>query len=142
FFSTKFDPALVDEQTNSRLDALRQDIIFRLDSVQNLNDDRIIRQFLALIDNTLRTNFYQLGVQGATKPYLSLKFSPQKLPDIPQPRPLFEIFVYSPKMEGVHLRTSKVARGGLRWSDRLQDYRTEVLGLVKAQQVKNAVIVP
>src|SRR5690606_16510264 len=76
------------------------------------------------------------------KPYLSLKFSPRQLADIPAPRPLFEIFVYSPRMEGVHLRTSNVARGGLRWSDRLQDYRTEVLGLVKAQQVKNAVIVP
>jgi len=141
-FSLKFDPDRVDEQTPQRLDALHQDILARLDSVQNLNDDRIIRRFLALIDNTLRTNFYQLDEQGAAKPYLSLKFSPRKLPDIPAPRPLFEVFVYSPRMEGVHLRTSKVARGGLRWSDRLQDYRTEVLGLVKAQQVKNAVIVP
>ena len=142
FFNIKFDPAQVDEQTHSRLGELQQDILVRLEAVENLNDDRIIRQFLALIENTLRTNFYQLDQQGATKAYLSLKLSPQKLPDIPQPRPLFEIYVYSPKMEGVHLRTSKVARGGLRWSDRLQDYRTEVLGLVKAQQVKNAVIVP
>src|SRR5690625_6951106 len=77
-----------------------------------------------------------------TKVYLSIKFSPQTIPDIPEPRPLYEIFVYSPRMEGVHLRGGRVARGGLRWSDRLQDYRTEVLGLVKAQQVKNAVIVP
>lgn len=141
-FTLKFDPDLVDEKTSERIATLRTDILARLDAVQNLNDDRIIRRFLALIDNTLRTNFYQLDVQGNIKPYLSLKFSPRKLPDIPAPRPLFEIFVYSPRMEGLHLRTSKVARGGLRWSDRLQDYRTEVLGLVKAQQVKNAVIVP
>ncbi len=142
FFTLKFDPDVVDEKTPERIARLRTDILARLDAVENLNDDRIIRRFLALIDNTLRTNFYQLDAQGASKPYLSLKFSPRKLPDIPAPRPLFEIFVYSPRMEGLHLRTSKVARGGLRWSDRLQDYRTEVLGLVKAQQVKNAVIVP
>ena len=141
-FTLKFDPDLVDEKTPERLATLQADILARLDSVQNLNDDRIIRRFLTLIDNTLRTNFYQRDAQGNIKPYLSLKFSPRKIPDIPAPRPLFEIFVYSPRMEGLHLRTSKVARGGLRWSDRLQDYRTEVLGLVKAQQVKNAVIVP
>jgi glutamate dehydrogenase len=141
-FRLKFDPDLVDEKTPARIAALRADVLARLDSVQNLNDDRIIRRFLVLIDNTLRTNFYQVDAQGNNKPYLSLKFSPRKLQDIPAPRPLFEIFVYSPRMEGLHLRTSKVARGGLRWSDRLQDYRTEVLGLVKAQQVKNAVIVP
>lgn len=142
FFTLKFDPDLVDEKTPERIATLHTDILARLDAVQNLNDDRIIRRFLALIDNTLRTNFYQLDSQGNIKPYLAFKFSPRKLPDIPAPRPLFEIFVYSPRMEGLHLRTSKVARGGLRWSDRLQDYRTEVLGLVKAQQVKNAVIVP
>jgi glutamate dehydrogenase len=141
-FTLKFDPDLVDEKTPQRIASLQGDILARLDAVQNLNDDRIIRRFLALIDNTLRTNFYQVDGQGNFKPYLALKFSPRKLPDIPAPRPLFEIFVYSPRMEGLHLRTSKVARGGLRWSDRLQDYRTEVLGLVKAQQVKNAVIVP
>ena len=141
-FALKFDPELVDETTSERMDTLRADIIQRLDAVANLNDDRIIRRFLALIDNTLRTNFYQRDEQGQPKSYLSLKFSPRQLIDIPVPRPLYEIFVYSPRVEGVHLRTSKVARGGLRWSDRLQDYRTEVLGLVKAQQVKNAVIVP
>jgi glutamate dehydrogenase len=145
-FALKFDPDVVSEQTlektSERIVVLRQEILAQLDAVQNLNDDRIIRRYLALIDNTLRTNYYQLDGQGANKPYLSLKFSPRNLPDIPAPRPLYEIFVYSPRMEGVHLRTSKVARGGLRWSDRLQDYRTEVLGLVKAQQVKNAVIVP
>lgn len=141
-FSLKFDPDLVDEKTAERITNLQSDILARLDAVQNLNDDRIIRRFFALIDNTLRTNFYQIDEHGEPKPYLSLKFSPRKLPDIAAPRPMFEIFVYSPRMEGLHLRTSKVARGGLRWSDRLQDYRTEILGLVKAQQVKNAVIVP
>ena len=141
-FTLKFDPDLVDEKTPERLSALHDDIILRLDAVQNLNDDRIVRRFLALIENTLRTNFYQPDAQGNIKPYLSIKFAPHKLSDIPAPRPQFEIFVYSPRMEGLHLRTSKVARGGLRWSDRLQDYRTEILGLVKAQQVKNAVIVP
>lgn len=141
-FSLKFDPALVDDSTSTRIATLHTDILQRLDAVANLNDDRIIRRFLALIDNTLRTNFYQGDEEGQPKPYLSIKFSPRQLSEIPAPRPLFEIFVYSPRMEGVHLRTSKVARGGLRWSDRLQDYRTEVLGLVKAQQVKNAVIVP
>lgn len=142
FFTLKFNPASIDDNTPERIDTLRTDILAQLDAVQNLNDDRILRRFLALIDNTLRTNFYQLDGQGHIKPYLSFKFSPRKLQDIPAPRPLYEIFVYSPRMEGLHLRTSKVARGGLRWSDRLQDYRTEVLGLVKAQQVKNAVIVP
>ncbi|WP_323814478.1 NAD-glutamate dehydrogenase [Cellvibrio sp. NN19] len=141
-FTLKFDPDLVDEKTPERLAVLQADIISRLDAVQNLNDDRIVRRFLALIENTLRTNFYQPDTQGNAKPYLSLKFSPYLLSDIPAPRPKFEIFVFSTRMEGVHLRTSKVARGGLRWSDRLQDYRTEILGLVKAQQVKNAVIVP
>jgi glutamate dehydrogenase len=141
-FALKFDPELADDATADRLATLRTDITQRLDSVSNLNDDRIIRRFLALIENTLRTNFYQPDAYSQPKPYLSLKFSPRQLADIPAPRPLFEIFVYSPRMEGVHLRTSNVARGGLRWSDRLQDYRTEVLGLVKAQQVKNAVIVP
>lgn len=141
-FKVKFNPAQAGGISSDTLRALYDEIIGQLDAVQNLNDDRIIRRFLALIDNTLRTNFYQLDEQGNNKPYLALKLSPRKLADIPAPRPLYEIFVYSTRVEGVHLRTSKVARGGLRWSDRLQDYRTEVLGLVKAQQVKNAVIVP
>src|SRR5690606_29570971 len=114
-FALKFDPELADDATADRLATLRTDITQRLDSVSNLNDDRIIRRFLALIENTLRTNFYQPDAYGQPKPYLSLKFSPRQLADIPAPRPLFEIFVYSPRMEGVHLRTSNVARGGLRW---------------------------
>lgn len=141
-FHHKFDPLVQGESTAEQIDAVRSRIVGDLDQVQNLNDDRIIRRFMALIDNSLRTNFYQCDELGAYKPYLSIKFSPRGLAEVPEPRPLFEIFVYATRMEGVHLRTSKVARGGLRWSDRLQDYRTEVLGLVKAQQVKNAVIVP
>jgi glutamate dehydrogenase len=95
-----------------------------------------------LIKATLRSNFFQEGDDGQGKPYFSFKLSPRDIPDMPRPAPLYEIFVYSPRVEGVHLRGGKVARGGLRWSDRLEDFRTEVLGLVKAQQVKNAVIVP
>lgn len=141
-FSMKFDPAMALASSSDGIDILRASILQCLDAVVNLNDDRIMRRYLALIDNTLRTNFFQVDNVGEPKSYLSLKFSPRQLSDIPEPRPLYEIFVYSPRVEGVHLRTSKVARGGLRWSDRLQDYRTEVLGLVKAQQVKNSVIVP
>src|SRR5690606_37876979 len=110
--------------------------------VKNLNEDTIIRRYLDLINGTLRTNFFQPDEAGDSKSYISFKFAPRQIPGIPEPRPLYEIFVYSPRVEGVHLRGGKVARGGLRWSDRLEDYRTEVLGLVKAQQVKNAVIVP
>ena len=101
-----------------------------------------MRNLLNLIQATLRTNHYQLQDDGYPKSYLSFKFDPAKVPDLPQPRPMFEIFVYSPRVEGVHLRGGPVARGGLRWSDRREDFRTEVLGLVKAQMVKNAVIVP
>lgn len=127
-----------------QLQALKNDITQALESVSNLSEDRIIRRYLEVISATLRTNFYQSAVDdhSAHKDYLSFKLSPRTLNDIPEPKPLYEVFVYSVYMEGVHLRGGKVARGGLRWSDRLQDYRTEVLGLVKAQQVKNAVIVP
>ncbi|KKJ93148.1 NAD-glutamate dehydrogenase domain-containing protein, partial [Micromonospora sp. HK10] len=97
---------------------------------------------LTLIQATLRTSFYQKPVGGRPKSYVAFKLDPQAIPDLPAPRPKFEIFVYSPRFEGVHLRFGPVARGGLRWSDRREDFRTEVLGLVKAQMVKNAVIVP
>ena len=113
-----------------------------LDGVEQLNEDRIVRRYLELIKATLRTNFYQCNSDGCAKDYISFKMNPHQISDMPLPRPMFEIFVYSPKVEGVHLRGGKVARGGLRWSDRGEDFRTEVLGLVKAQQVKNAVIVP
>ena len=143
-FKAKFDPRLNRKEGDSegRIERLRTKIISELDAVPNLNEDRILRRYLTLLEAMLRTNYFQLTDEQTPKDYLSIKFSPQTIPDIPEPRPLYEIFVYSPRMEGVHLRGGRVARGGLRWSDRLQDYRTEVLGLVKAQQVKNAVIVP
>ncbi len=122
--------------------ALVEEIEGALDAVTSLDEDRILRSYLAMIRATLRTNHYQRTAEGTPKPYLSLKFDPEAIPDLPQPRPKFEIFVYSPRLEGVHLRFGSVARGGLRWSDRLEDFRTEILGLVKAQAVKNTVIVP
>ncbi len=121
---------------------INKSLLSELDRVESLNDDRILRRFIDLINGTLRTNFYQKDEKGRSKAYLSFKFNPREIISIPEPRPQYEIFVYSPTMEGVHLRGGKVARGGLRWSDRFEDFRTEVLGLVKAQQVKNAVIVP
>ena len=113
-----------------------------LDAVVSLNEDRTLRALLRVVEATLRTNYFQLGADGEAKPWLAIKLDPALIPDLPLPRPMYEIFVYSPRVEGVHLRGGKVARGGLRWSDRPEDYRTEVLGLMKAQTVKNAVIVP
>ncbi len=113
-----------------------------LDAVASLDEDRILRRFLALVLATTRTNYFQRGGGNAPKPYLALKLDPSKVPGLPEPRPMFEIYVYSPRVEGVHLRGGRVARGGLRWSDRMEDFRTEVLGLMKAQMVKNAIIVP
>ncbi len=126
----------------SKEEQTEQFIIECLDNVENLNEDNIIRSYLALIKATLRTNYFQRNSGDELKNYFSFKLSPNQIPDIPLPIPMYEIFVYSPRVEGVHLRGGKVARGGLRWSDRQEDFRTEVLGLVKAQQVKNAVIVP
>ncbi len=137
-FNARFDPDKADAKIE---DAIEQRIQEALESVASLNEDQVIREYLILIKATLRTNFFQLK-EGKHKSYISFKLSPANIPDIPQPRPMFEIFVFSPRVEGVHLRGGKVARGGLRWSDRNEDFRTEVLGLVKAQQVKNAVIVP
>jgi len=113
-----------------------------LASVTNLDEDRILRRFFNLVHATLRTNFFQRGADGEAKPYLSVKFESKRVRGLPDPKPRWEVWVYSPRMEGIHLRGGKVARGGIRWSDRRQDFRTEVLGLVKAQMVKNAVIVP
>ncbi|HEU4675323.1 MAG TPA: NAD-glutamate dehydrogenase [Motilibacteraceae bacterium] len=121
---------------------LVEEIEGALDSVQSLDQDRILRSFLGVIRATLRTNYFQLDAEGKPKPYVSFKLDPQQVPDLPLPKPRFEIWVYSPRVEGVHLRFGPVARGGLRWSDRREDFRTEILGLVKAQMVKNAVIVP
>lgn len=137
-FHVHFDP---EHEGERNIHKLSNEIVACLDEVSNLNDDRILRRFLDFINGTLRTNFYQ-EVNGAPKAYVSFKFNPREIAGIPEPRPQYEIFVYSPRVEGVHLRGGKVARGGLRWSDRNEDFRTEVLGLVKAQQVKNAVIVP
>jgi glutamate dehydrogenase len=113
-----------------------------LDKVTSLDEDRILRAYLKLVQATLRTNFYQPDASGKPKSYVSFKFDPGKIPDLPLPRPKFEIFVYSPRVEGVHLRMGYVARGGIRWSDRREDFRTEILGLMKAQNVKNTLIVP
>ncbi|MFJ6782251.1 NAD-glutamate dehydrogenase [Streptomyces yangpuensis] len=124
------------------VDAMLEELDGALDQVASLDEDRILRAFLTLIKATLRTNFFQLDAQGEQHAYVSMKFDPQAIPDLPAPRPAFEIWVYSPRVEGVHLRFGKVARGGLRWSDRREDFRTEILGLVKAQMVKNTVIVP
>jgi glutamate dehydrogenase len=136
-FVERFDP-----DGNGDGQALRGEIVALLDQVALLNEDRILRRLLELIEVTQRTNYFQRDTHGAPKPQLALKLAPRLLSGIPAPVPLHEIIVFSPRVEGLHLRGGPIARGGLRWSDRLEDYRTEVLGLVKAQVVKNAVIVP
>ena len=140
-FETRFDP---DRRSGAekRSPVLKTSILNMLDDVANLDEDRIIRHYLNLLDATLRTNFFQPADDGSEKTYCSFKFDSGAILELPAPKPFREIFVYSPRVEGVHLRFGMVARGGLRWSDRREDFRTEVLGLVKAQQVKNAVIVP
>ena len=163
-FETRLDPAYpaaaagTDATHDSGRAAAEAEIVDAitgaLENVASLDHDRIIRGFLGVIQATLRTNYYQrvgksagqspalAGGDAGYKSYLSIKLDPAKVPDLPAPRPMFEIWVYSPRVEGVHLRFGEVARGGLRWSDRREDFRTEVLGLGKAQMVKNAVIVP
>ncbi|MDQ2694424.1 MAG: NAD-glutamate dehydrogenase [Pseudomonadota bacterium] len=140
-FDARFNPQYQGGH-QGRAAALEAQIEEALEKVSVLDEDRILRRFLAIIKATLRTNFYQADDQGRPKEYLSFKFDPAAIPELPLPRPMFEISVYSPRVEAVHLRGGRVARGGLRWSDRREDFRTEVLGLVKAQMVKNAVIVP
>jgi len=110
--------------------------------VTSLEEDHIIHRFLQLIEATVRTNYFQKDKQGQFKTNLALKLSSRKLPELPLPVPLFEIFVYSARFEAIHLRNAKVARGGIRWSERLEDFRTEILDLMKAQIVKNSIIVP
>jgi glutamate dehydrogenase len=143
-FAARFDPVLARKARGGEKTAehLMAQIRSSLDGVASLDDDRILRAYLNLVRATLRTNFYQADGGGASKSYVSFKFDPAMVPDLPLPRPKFEIFVYSPRVEGVHLRMGQVARGGLRWSDRREDFRTEVLGLMKAQNVKNTLIVP
>jgi len=140
-FETRFDPKITKARAD-RHDALKTAIEGELENVANLDEDRILRRFVNLVDVTLRSNFFQTDEEGALKPYVSFKFDSQSVDELPPPRPWREVFVYSPRMEGVHLRGGPVARGGIRWSDRREDFRTEILGLVKAQMVKNAVIVP
>ncbi|MFA5630614.1 MAG: NAD-glutamate dehydrogenase [Porticoccaceae bacterium] len=141
-FKCCFDPRLATDGRSERVGRLETKILDALDNVKNLNQDQVLRTYRNLICATLRTNFFQRDASGDFKPYIAVKLAPKQLALAPEPRPEYEIFVSSPRFEGVHLRAGKVARGGIRWSDRLEDYRTEVLGLVKAQQVKNAVIVP
>ncbi len=141
FFETRFDP---DRQAGAHgpANTLRERILEALEGVESLDQDRILRRYLNLVESTLRTNFYQTDADGAARSCVSFKFDSQAIHALPEPRPWREIFVYSTRFEAVHLRGGPVARGGIRWSDRLEDFRTEVLGLVKAQMVKNAVIVP
>ncbi len=139
-FGARFSPS--EQQSEARSLMLVTAISEALDQVANLDEDRILRSFKLLIQAMLRTNYYQTDDSGKPKAYLSFKLDPRELPALPEPRPMFEIFIYSPRVEGVHLRGGLVARGGLRWSDRREDFRTEILGLMKAQMVKNAVIVP
>ena len=139
-FQTRFDPSRNGGEEEA--ERLQSEIEEALEAVTSLDEDRILRSFLTTIQATLRTNHYQTDEDGNPKGYLSFKLDPAKVPELPKPRPMYEIFVYSPRMEGVHLRGGKVARGGIRWSDRREDFRTEILDLMKAQMVKNAVIVP
>ncbi|HSD60510.1 MAG TPA: NAD-glutamate dehydrogenase domain-containing protein, partial [Burkholderiales bacterium] len=134
-YLAQFDPAREAgrEQDMARL---ATQIEAALEAVASLDEDRILRRYLAMVQATLRTNYFQRGADGAPKPYLAFKLDSPRVPGLPEPRPRFEIFVCSPRMEGVHLRGGRVARGGIRWSDRMEDFRTEVLGLMKAQMVK------
>ena len=138
-FEARFDPDTASAQRAAEIETGLRELI---DGEVSLDVDRILRAILGLILATLRTNYYVESEDGGPRPFLSIKLEPDQVAELPKPRPRFEVFVYSPQVEGVHLRFGAVARGGLRWSDRLEDYRTEVLGLVKAQAVKNAVIVP
>ncbi|MEG3615704.1 NAD-glutamate dehydrogenase [Isoptericola haloaureus] len=140
-FALRFDPDL-DGDRDAEVDRAADALLGALDDVASLDHDRILRAFLGVVRATLRTNFYTRAADGAPTPWVSMKFDCARVPDLPRPHPMAEIWVYSPQVEGVHLRFGAVARGGLRWSDRREDFRTEVLGLVKAQMVKNAVIVP
>jgi glutamate dehydrogenase len=138
-FESRFDPGKQDGEAE-RSEAITEEIHGALDAVASLDEDRILRSYLGLINATLRTNYYR-GPDGPV-PALVFKMNARQVPDLPAPRPQFELWVYSPRFEGVHLRFAPVARGGLRWSDRREDFRTEILGLAKAQEVKNSVIVP
>ncbi|UEM21104.1 NAD-glutamate dehydrogenase [Skermanella mucosa] len=130
------------DEAQVAVNGLLVEIDHALDEVANLDEDRILRRFLNLVRSTLRTNYFQKAEDGGVKPYLSMKLDSRGVDELPLPRPMVEVWVYSPRVEAIHLRGGKVARGGIRWSDRREDFRTEILGLMKAQMVKNAVIVP
>ncbi len=139
-FQLRFDPG--QQGSDAAVVELKGQILSQIEAVVNLADDRVLRRFVEMIMASVRTNYYQRNPDGGPKDYIAIKFLPALISEMPLPKPKYEIFVYSPDVEGLHLRGGKVARGGLRWSDRTEDYRTEILGLVKAQQVKNSVIVP
>jgi glutamate dehydrogenase len=143
-FHARFNPQLgaAPAQHAAREAEIGAAIETALAAVESLDEDRILRRFVNAVAAAIRTNFYQHSKDGGPKELIAVKYASRKLDGLPLPRPLYEIFVYAPRVEGVHLRFGKVARGGIRWSDRPQDFRTEILGLVKAQNVKNAVIVP
>ncbi|GAA1973005.1 NAD-glutamate dehydrogenase [Isoptericola halotolerans] len=140
-FAVRLDPDL-DDDRDARVQEATDALLADLDGVASLDHDRILRSFVGVIGAVWRTNFYVRDDDGSPRPWVSMKLDCARVPDLPLPRPMAEVWVYSPRVEGVHLRFGRVARGGLRWSDRREDFRTEVLGLVKAQMVKNAVIVP
>jgi glutamate dehydrogenase len=142
YFEVKFKPVMIEEQRMLKMQALEQSIELMLDALLNLDADKILRKLYNLVQSIVRTNYYQTDASGAFKEYVSFKFNPHLLTEMPLPLMQHEVFVYAAHAEGIHLRSSDVARGGIRWSDRVEDYRTEVLGLVKAQQVKNSIIVP
>jgi len=143
-FQTKFDPSLKLDLKARKAKAaeIMAEITEALQTVESLDEDRVLRRIALLVGAIQRTNYYQPDPDGSPKPYISFKVASPELADLPLPKPYCEIFVWATHVEGVHLRFGPVARGGLRWSDRRDDFRTEVLALVKAQQVKNAVIVP
>jgi glutamate dehydrogenase len=138
-FVARFDP---DGRDDLAADQISEEIEQAIDAVESLDEDRILRNFLDVVRAIVRTNFFRSDHDGCPLRYLSFKLDPSRVPLLPLPRPRFEVFVHSPRVEGIHLRGGRVARGGLRWSDRPEDFRTEILGLMKAQMVKNALIVP
>jgi glutamate dehydrogenase len=139
-FTLTFDPHI--HKKLEKISVIEERLYQALDNVTELDEDRILRRYMEVMKATLRTNYFQSTKNGEVKPYISLKLNPSLIPDVPLPIPMYETFVFSTDFEGVHLRAGKVARGGLRWSNRREDFRTEILGLMKAQQVKNAIIVP
>ncbi|MEK7660747.1 MAG: NAD-glutamate dehydrogenase domain-containing protein, partial [Pseudomonadota bacterium] len=142
-FKTRFNPEITSRrERDAKCNEINKKINDELNLVPSLDADRVLRRLLGLINNMVRTNYFQTDENGNNKPYMSFKIATSQIAEVPNPKPCREIWVWSPVVEGAHLRFGPIARGGLRWSDRRDDFRTEVLGLVKAQQVKNAVIVP